>query len=298
MTKYLVISLTIQGRGNRIFRAGDEIKQSDLYPSAIYSLLRTKAIREITDIKPEDPTPFVAPIKIAICTGVWKRPEVFELFARGCDNLKSKSKIPIEIIVAGSEGVASKRMVEAKGYHYIETPNDPLATKMNLTILKAKALNATHVICVGSDDIITPGLLEKYIEFIKLGYDYIGVLDWYFYDTVTGKSLYWGGYKDERRKGHTCGAGRVLSANLLSKWGWQPWEIKDSKVLDNSMQNKLKKTAHSIKTFSLKEFNLYALDIKSSTNMTPFALWDNAIYIDSKIIKKNFYFLGLEPCVE
>jgi hypothetical protein len=255
--------------------------------------LRTKAIREITEIQPSVPTDFTSPIKIAICTGVWKRPEVFEYFSRGIDHLKSKCKIPLEIIVAGSEGIQSKKMVEQKGYHYIETPNDPLATKMNVTILKAKELNATHVICVGSDDIITPGLLEKYIEFIKQGYDYIGIIDWYFYDTVTGKSLYCGGYKDERRKGHTCGAGRVLSANLLSRWGWKPWEIKDSKVLDNSMQNKLKNTPHSIKTFSLKEFNLYALDIKSSTNMTPFAKWDNADFIDSKIIKKNFYFLDL-----
>lgn len=296
MTEYKVIALTVQGRGNRIFRAGDVIKQTDLYPSAIYALLRTKAIREIDAIKPKDPEPYTGKIKLAIVTGVWKRPEVFELFARGIDNLKSKTKIHLDVIVAGSEGTQSRIMVEEKGYHYIEIANDPLATKMNSTILKAKELNASHVICVGSDDVITPGLLEKYIEFIKQGYDYIGVLDWYFYDTVTGKSLYWGGYRDERRKGHTCGAGRVLSASLLNQWNWKPWEIKDSRVLDNSMQTKLKVTPHSIKTFSLKEFNLFALDIKSSCNMTPFAIWDNANFIDSEIIKTNFDFLKL--CAE
>lgn len=302
MITYIVKVTTLCGRGKRIFRAGEIVSSDDFYPSAIPALLRNKFIEEYTPlppIVPSDPFPHINKIKLAIVTGVWGRPEVFELFSQGIENLlewnegNESMKIQIEVIVAGSEGMTSKKMVTSKGYHYIEIKNDPLATKMNSTILAAKELNCSHVLCVGSDDIITPALLEKYIQFIKQGYDYIGVLDWYFYDTVTKKSLYWGGYRDLRRQGHTCGAGRILSANLLSKWDWKVWEDRHSRILDNSMQEKLKVTKHSIKTFSLKEFGLYALDIKSSTNMTPFDKWDNADYIDSQIIKNKFNFLNL-----
>ena len=70
-----------------------------------------------------------------------------------------------------------------------------------------------------------------------------------------------------------------------------PWENRDSHVLDKSMQDKLKVTPHTIHTFSMKEKNLFALDIKSETNMTPFAKWNNSEFIDTKIIKEKFHFI-------
>lgn len=303
MLEYIVKVTSISGRRGKVFRQGETVTSNDFNSNSLNVLLKNKYIEEFKSVIPDQPVPFVGKIKLGIVTGVWQRPEIFELFAKGVLNLHQYQSshyssgwikdTDFEIIVAGSEGLTSKKMVNKYGFHYIEIKNDPLAEKMNATIARAKVLGCTHVLCVGSDDIITPLLMEKYIEYIRNGYDYIGVLDWYFYDTVTKKSLYWGGYRDERRKGYTCGAGRILSASLLNKWGWQVWENKHSKVLDNSMQEKLKRTKHSIKTFTLKEFGLYALDIKSSTNMTPFDVWDNAHYINTEIIKSTFSFLSI-----
>jgi hypothetical protein len=123
---------------------------------------------------------------------------------------------------------------------------------------------------------------------MRKGIDFIGVTDCYFYDTVSKKSLYWGGYREPNRKGHTTGAFRAISARLLSLWNWMPWENKDSLMLDKSMQDKLKITPHTIHTFAMKDKEMYALDIKSSTNMTPFAKWDNAEFIDSNELLKIF----------
>lgn len=293
MAQYKIIALSVAGRKHRIYKAGEIIDESGFNHSVIPSLIKHKFIEEYNEapIDPLEPQPRIGPFKIAICTAVWKRPEIFKMFAEGFKKLGAG----IELIVAGSEGNISRELVLscAPEAHYIEIPNDPLATKMNATTLKARDLGADYVICVGSDDIITPELLKVYIEYMRQGFDYIAVLDWYFYDTVTKKAAYWGGYIDGR-KGHTCGAGRVLSSELMAKWNWQPWEIKDSKVLDNSMQNKLKRTAHSAVTFSLKEKGVFAIDVKSSTNMTPFALWPNTKYIDVKQIKKHFPYVCAE----
>lgn len=223
-------------------------------------------------------------LKLAIVTGVWKRPEVFKLFAKHTKRLL-KSNIDIQVFVAGSEGKTSEDMVRKEGFFYVEMPNHPLAEKMNTPLQMAKQWGADYVLCVGSDDIITPQLLLIYQAYMRAEYDFIGVLDWYFYDLTSKKALYWGGYKDSR-KGATCGAGRVLSKDLLNKWGWRIWENKHNRILDNSMEEKLKQTTHKAVTFSLKDFDIYAFDIKSSTNMTPFEQWPNSRYINAKKIEK------------
>lgn len=217
-------------------------------------------------------------IRLAIVTGVWGRPEIFEMFAEKTKQLKHED-LDIVVIVAGSEGEISRRIVEKHGFKYIEIPNEPLATKMNATTLQARDFKADYVLCVGSDDIITQPLLDFYVTEMKKGVDFVGTLDWYFYDTKSKKFAYWGGYID-KRKGHTCGAGRLLNSRLMDIFNWSPWKVEHSKMLDNSMQQKLSTIDHTSTIFSLKEHGLIGLDIKSSTNMTPFRLWENTTYIE------------------
>jgi hypothetical protein len=229
---------------------------------------------------------------IAIVTGVWKRPEVFEMFARGVDHLIKNSDFDYHVIVAGSEGERSRKMVESKGYIYLEVPNTPLAAKMNATTLKAGQMGCDYILCVGSDDVIHPTLMSQYAKRIDAEIDFIGVTDFYFYDIESKRSLYWGGYREKYRKGATAGAGRLISARLMAKWNWQPWENKHSHILDNSMEDKLKALPDvKIETFSLESTGSFALDIKSSTNMTPFELWDNTIEINTNTILSKFDYL-------
>lgn len=224
-------------------------------------------------------------LKFAIVTGVWKRPEVFEMFAESIHILK-KTVTTAEIIciVAGSEGSRSRKMVERHGFIYIETKNDPLANKMNQTTLKARDLRADYVLCVGSDDIISPELFNRYLKSAQSKVDFLGVTDFYFYDTTTKRGAYWGGYRDSR-KGHTAGAGRLLSARLMQEFNWSPWQVKDSRVLDDSMQRRLaefSKKGFKISSFNMRSEKLFGLDIKSAVNMTPFELWDNTYYLSAE----------------
>lgn len=222
-------------------------------------------------------------------TGVWKRPEVFEMFAKGVHHLNAEIEdLNLEVICAGSEGEKSRKMVEAHGFHYIEIPNKPLAVKMNATTLKAKELDSDYVICMGSDDIIHPDLMREYLKWMQKKTDFIGVTDFYFYDTESGKSLYWGGYRERYRLNVTAGAARVISKQLMNRWDWMPWFTKHDDFLDNSMQGRIR---GKIKILNMKSLGLYGLDIKSSTNMTPFEAWDNTEFIDSDIIKEKFDYL-------
>ena len=164
---------------------------------------------------------------------------------------------------------------------------------MNAPLKIAKELGVDYVLCMGSDDILHPNTLLEYLKYMRSEIDFIGVTDFYFYDTTSRKSAYWGGYREQYRSGHTCGAGRALSAALLEKWDWTIWDIKNNTMLDSAMQSNLASTEHTSIYFSLKTKGLYGLDIKSSVNMTPFTLWDNTEFIDTDEIKNNFSYLAL-----
>lgn len=232
-------------------------------------------------------------IKISLISLVWKRPEIFEMFATGIKEMKKAmpKDFHLDVIIAGSEGDRSRKMVEAHGFIYIECPNYPLANKANAPLSLARIINPDYVLCMGSDDILHPDTFVMYCDLMRKGVDFMGVLDFYFYDTTSGKSSYWGGYKEPYRVGRTCGAGRVLSRRILDLWKWKIWEVKHNHILDNSMDEKLKNVEHKSCTFKLRDFNLYAVDVKSTTNMTPFELWPNSRFISSETLIKKFPYL-------
>lgn len=222
-------------------------------------------------------------MKISIVTGVWKRPDVFRLFAQGIKNLN----YDLRVIVAGSEGFRSRRMVESEGFEYIEIRNFPLSAKMNATTRAAKG--SDYVICMGSDDILSPHLFKVYLEHMGKGVDLIGLEDLYFYDIATKRSLYWAGYRGER-KGKTTGVARCLSKKTMEMMDWHPWGSHLNRYLDASMDKHIKQIRLK-KIINLKREGLMAVDVKNRNNLTKFDKWDNSEYIDSTLIKKHFPYL-------
>jgi hypothetical protein len=233
-------------------------------------------------------------MKIAVITAVWKRPEIFEIFAQHIHHLQEtfKSEANIICIVAGSEGETSEKMVTAHGFNYIEIANDPLSEKHNSTLIRAKQLKVDYVLCLGSDDIIGDGLFRIYLDEINKKTDVVVLGDFYFYDYDSESAAYWGGYIDGR-KGLPAGAGALLSARFLDIWHWRIWVLADKDYLDSSLFPKIATAAVKKRFLSLKANNVFAVDIKSSTNMTPLELWPNTKLIKSSIIKDQFKYLNL-----
>ncbi len=222
---------------------------------------------------------------VSIVTGMYKRPEVFEMFARACSLLVESTEHTINLIVAGSEGKDSQELAEKHNFIYIETPNNPLADKMNKPLQIAKELNSDYVFCLGSDDIITPKLFEYYLNKAEGGYDFIGVLDFYFYHLETKKALYWAGYKGIR-SGDTCGAGRMISRKILEQLDYKLWATLPNTRLDGSMQELLNNLDYSKHVFKLKDKGFIGIDLKTNDNITKFKRWPNSSYIDGKVLEK------------
>lgn len=230
-------------------------------------------------------------IRVAIVTGVWKRPEIFKMFAAGVKSLQDHFAGRLEIIccVAGSEGYRSQQMVTPHtNFFYTEVPNQPLGQKMNAAVFLCRKLSPDYCLMIGSDDIIGISLMEKYYELIQRGVGYAYLTDCFFFDTRTKRGLYWGGYTRSFNRGKGAGIGRLISKTVLDRINWLCWPPGYDRILDTAFDKQIEKINCSKVEINLKRDKVFALDIKSSTNMTPFELWENSTYIDGrKILFEN-----------
>jgi len=215
-------------------------------------------------------------MRIAIVTGAYKRHELLDLFCRYYQWLQQR--IPFDLVVACSE-TQTKQIVRHYGHTAIMVNNHPLTRKFNMAA--QHAAGADYCIMLGSDDFLSEATLRHYVNLFEQGYDYIGVLDWWFYNSLTGAGLYWKGYDTTANRGHLCGAGRALSKRLMEAVGWQPWEPGYDKILDTGMDVRLARVEHTKHAFNLNDAGLFALDIKTEENMTKFAHWPNTVSVNS-----------------
>jgi len=293
-THYTVIATAVGGKRNKIFRAGDTVTESDFPPGNIRRLVDRGFIKEKKEAVielPETPERKNRKMKVAFVTGMWKRENIFTIFAEGIKLLQKEFPlVEIQCFVAGSEGAKSEKLAQKYKFNYVEVQNEPLGIKFNAAALLARKWQPDHCMMLGSDDLISPDLFSLYLINCNKRIDYSYITDCYFYHIVSKKANYWGGYTKPFNKGHAAGIGRMLSARLMDAMNWQPWlPDKLHNLLDTSMDVRLKRINHTRAEIRVQQNNAMALDIKSDVNMTPFTLWDNTVYINSEgLFEKHF----------
>jgi len=231
---------------------------------------------------------------------MWRRPEVFRIFAAGVNRLKEK--FDIVTLSVGSEGSRSMKLCQEAGINYLEFPNKPLGAKFNAGMYVMKSFDPDYVMIMGSDDLLSTATFEKIHEYCLQGKEMIGFTDLYFFDLYDKKLVYWPGYgnrgtkADNNRKGEAIGLGRTLSRAILTKLNWQPWRSDANSGLDWWMTQRLKILKASPTVFSLKENGLFAVDLKSKENICHSLLYtcdkvDNTLlasHLTEKEIKSIF----------
>lgn len=227
-------------------------------------------------------------MKIGILTCMWRRPEVFRMFAAGMNRLKSK--FDIITLSVGSEGAQSRQLCQEAGINYLEFPNKPLGAKFNAGMSVMKSFNPDYVMIMGSDDVLSTATFQKIWDYCEKGCDKVGFTDLYFFDLYEQSLVYWPGYghkgtkADSSRKGEAIGLGRTLSYSILNKMNWHPWKDDINMGLDWCMTQKLKALRTKPIIFSLKENGLFAVDLKSKENIC-----HSILYVNQKVDNRIFY---------
>lgn len=208
---------------------------------------------------------------IIVLSCVWGRENITKMFINGLLSTEDKLKDVYNFIniVVDSDYSNFDLFKSNPNFHYYNHQNLPVSNKWNYGLTQCKNFNFDYVLMMGSDDIISDGVLLKYNDFMDLGYNYIGLTDLFVYNTITGKFYYWGGYSiNSGRYGESLGLGRCIHKTIIEEYNYQLWDYGLNKGLDGSMEKRLK-TSPLIKkiNFNSREYGV-SCDIKSELNIT------------------------------
>lgn len=210
--------------------------------------------------------------KIRIITCAYKRPEILEVFLKSF--LKNKEALKDKIILSLSiTGSSKEDDNDCKDIfdkltpkeHWSESDNFPLSNKWNKAIKEALKKDWDYCMISGSDDIYNEKLFLTYLQYIERGYEYIGVKDFFLFDSQTSQLKYWKGYEN-KRTGESTGAGRLISRKIIEE-SIPLYKEGINNGLDGSMTSKIKTKGLVL---SCLENKMIVLDVKSKTNIWNF----------------------------
>lgn len=127
------------------------------------------------------------------------------------------------------------------GISVIKHANKPLGAKWNAGFVEAKKYTPDACLFVGSSDWVSDNWVSTLLPLVK-DYDMVGMAGCRLLDISNGRmrGLDWHGYNGERED-ESIGIGRLISARILNKIGWKPFNDDKDGSLDYSMQLKVKK---------------------------------------------------------
>ena len=213
--------------------------------------------------------------KILIYLAVWRRPKITELCFAGIERLRRSFNIEALAVISEESMIP---LCEKYGVMWVMHSNDWLGKKKNYGLQKAKEIDFDYLMEIGSDDLVLNELIEDYIENYVGKYDFFGVSDCLWVDTLFGSAR-------RIQSTATYGAGRMISRKALEEVGWKMWTDCINRGMDNN----------SIFNFQRKKIKYQrvnpigfpcVIDVKSDENIWKFDYFRGVEYDISNILDK------------
>lgn len=204
-------------------------------------------------------------MRFAVHMAIWKR---FPLARAVLRNLRELDIAPhtIDIAIAGSESDRSRWIAEEFSAAYVEERNKPLGRKLNAAVKLCHEFKPDALIGLGSDDLITADTIRAIATELEDGADYVGFVDYYAMWLPDREVVYWPGYTNHRR-GETVGAGRVVTAQLADRLGWEIFDSTADRSIDYSMTRAIEALG-DVTTRNLSCVGCPVVDVKTPANVT------------------------------
>ena len=215
--------------------------------------------------------------RLVVLTCVWQRRELTRIVLGHYQRLRRQleGELDLQLLAVGSEGHQSRQLCETLGFRYVEHANSPLSLKWNAGVQAARALDPDALVIIGSDDLLSDGLLRNYVLKLEQGFDFFGFCDLHFLDLATARLGYWRGYQastDAVAVDSPVGCGRCFSRDLLNKTGWRLWPRRPQvdRFLDLVAFYFLDLVGIRPSIWTLEALRGVAVDIKTETNINHF----------------------------
>jgi len=203
-------------------------------------------------------------MKIGLMTVSHKRPDIDKCYCLMVDRLRNDyPDLFLPVCVVSLE--EDKKVFEEHGIETYLYKNEPLGEKHNFAIKKLRD-RCTHVLHMGSDDVIDNTYVDQIIKYAD--YDYVWGLGLMFYSVRQKRIRFWEGANK-----NLGGPGKLVRAELLNKVDWHIWNDKLNCGLDKSCFEILTPHVQTVKRFSVAATKCMLLDIKSDMNINPYHLF-------------------------
>jgi glycosyltransferase involved in cell wall biosynthesis len=189
-------------------------------------------------------------------------------------------KNSIHKVICVGDDPRDRKVCEAAGAEWIHHRNRPLGQKWNTGFRAAQKYNPDACLFVGSSDWVSDtwtAVLSQYLS----NYDLIGLPGCYFLDITSTlqahRALFWPGYIG-KREGESIGIGRLISAKVLDKLKWEPFDDVLDRSLDFSMQKKVLQAGGKLKllqTDVIKSLSISCDQWKNKHNFE--SHWNNVL---------------------
>lgn len=148
----------------------------------------------------------------------------------------NKNRCTAVVCVGGSD---ERETAEKSGAIFIEHENKPLGRKWNAGFKHASTLKPDGVLFIGSSDWVSDNWLDEIVPLLP-EYDMIGKKDFYMADIGESiRSCVWEGYGSGPREIEPIGIGRVVSARIMDKFGWEPFNDLANNSMDWQMYQRV-----------------------------------------------------------
>lgn len=232
-------------------------------------------------------------MKIALVIPVYRRPELTKIVLEHYAELANRYNLVL--VAVGSEGEVSRKLCESSGFIYIEHRNRPLSLKVTALFKEARKHNVDGVVWVGSDDLMSEGLVKYYFDNFNAEMEQVACLNsLYFYSIFHDKTIYLT-YKSKE----LMGTARFMSRRVLDKLNWMPCGTHAYKRgIDSHIYRHYTKLKIKEKMFTMEEAGGICVDIKTDEVMTGWEMiHDHHVKpVDTSILHN--YFPNAMPAIE
>lgn len=207
--------------------------------------------------------------RTALCTAVYKRPDVFQKFL---DCWKSLPEPP-DIYVAGSEGDLCEEIALSNGCFYDQVKNAPVGAKWNHAHQMASKFDYDYFITTGSDDVMDAAMWDFYRNYSG---ERLALKDLYFVDLSNRSALLWNGYSEKSiHHNYPIGAHQMTRRDVMEKLQFKPF-LSDRMAHENDTHKMCMKMGVKTNVVPMWFTEGIGIDIKSKGSFTPMKPWNNS----------------------
>ena len=204
-------------------------------------------------------------MKLGILTALWGRPNITYLFLDRLMHLQNKYGVIGACVGTNNEFRASCEMREIL---YTDYKNKPLGEKWNHGMKMFRDTDVTHVMILGSDDLVSDDFMEYSLDFAK-DKDFCGCKDLYMYGANPSRRG-WMGLYYFRYRGYLIGPGRCYSRSVIEQLDYELWSPTKNYGLDGSVVKRIKTLGPDVRrgSFFMQDEGLFVIDIKTRGNIS------------------------------